>query len=77
MYIGCDLAGGVNCQDAHNIKVRSLDTRTKNRYAARDDVGHYTLRNLPAVLLKPVYNPWNCHLHTERGNTSVQHVDGE
>ena len=54
--MGCDPAGGVPCQDAQNLQVRSLDTRTKNRHAARDEIGRYTLGNLQSMLLKPVCN---------------------
>jgi len=70
--IGCDPTGGVPYQDAHNLQVHSLDTRTKNRHAARDDVGCYTLCNLQAMLLKPVCNAWSCHLHRERCTTGSQ-----
>jgi len=56
-------------QEAHNLQVRSLDTRTKNRHAAWDDVGCYTLGNLQAMLLSPLCNWWSCHLHRERCNT--------
>jgi len=54
--IGCDPAGGVACQEGHHLQVGSLDTRTKSRHAARDDVGRYTQGNLQAMLLKPVCN---------------------
>jgi len=54
LYIHCDPAGGVACQKGHNLQVRSKDTRTKNRHAARDDVGRYTQGTLQAMLLKPV-----------------------
>jgi len=53
---GCDPAGGVACQEGHNLQVRSLETRTKNRHVTRDDVGRYTQGNLQAMLLKPVCN---------------------
>jgi hypothetical protein len=65
-YIGCDPAGGIACQDAQILQVRSLDTRIKNRHATRDNVGRYTLGNLQAMLLKPVYNALSCHLHRQR-----------
>jgi len=65
----CDPAGGVAWQEGHNVQVRSLDTRTQNRHAARDDVGHYTQSNLEAKLLKPISNSWSCHLHRELTNT--------
>jgi len=74
-YIDCDPAGGVPCQEGHNLHVCSLDTRTKNRHAARDDVGCYTLRNLQAMLLKPVCNDWSCHLHREGCNTHSRRWD--
>jgi len=67
--IGCDPAGGVTCQKGHNLEVRSIDTRTKNRHAAQDDVARYTQGNLQAMLLEPVCNAWSCHLHRERCNT--------
>ena len=68
-YIGCDPTRGVACQKRYFLQVRSLDTRTKNRNAARDDAGRYTQGNLQAMLLKPVCNAWSCHLHKERCNT--------
>jgi len=71
-YIGCDSAGGVACQEGHNLQVRSLDTETKNRHATGDDVSHYTLGNLQAMLLKLVCNTWSYHLHRERRNTRSQ-----
>jgi len=74
-YIGCDPAGGVACQKGHNLQVRSLDTRTKIRHAARDDVGRYTQGNLQAMLLQPVCNAWSCHLHRERCNTRSRRWD--
>jgi len=49
-YIDCDPAGGVACQDAHNLQVCSLDTRTKNKHAVRENVGRNTLGNLQAML---------------------------
>jgi len=55
-YIGCHLAWGVCCLEANNIQVRSLDTYTKDRHAARDNVGRYTLDTLQAMLRKPVCN---------------------
>ena len=68
-YIGCDPARGIACRKGHNPQVHSLDTRTINRHAARDDVGHYIQGNLQALLLKPVCNAWSCHLHRECCNT--------
>jgi len=68
-YICCDPARGVAFQKGHNLQVRSLDTCTKNRHAAQDDVGRYTQGNLQSTLLKPVCNAWSCHLHRERCNT--------
>jgi len=73
--IGCDPTGGVACQEGHNPQVRSLDSRTKNRHATRDDVGRYTQGNLQVMLLKPVCNPWSYHLHREHCNTSSQRWD--
>jgi hypothetical protein len=64
-----DPTGGVACQRGHNLQVRSLDTRTKTRHAARDNVGHYTQGNMQAMLLKPGCNACNCHLHIKRCNT--------
>jgi hypothetical protein len=32
--IGCDPAGGVACQERHNLQLHSLHPRTKNRHAA-------------------------------------------
>jgi len=55
-YIGHDPARGVTCQQGHNLQVRSVDPRAKCRHTARDDVGHYTLGNLPAMLPKLVIN---------------------
>jgi len=74
-YIGCDPAGGVACQKGHNIQVRSLDSHTKNRHAARDDVGRSTKGNLQAMLLKPVSNAWSCHLHREHCNACSRRWD--
>jgi len=54
--IGCDPAGGVACQEGHNLQGCSLDTCTKNKHVAQDDVGCYTQGNLQAMLLKPVCN---------------------
>jgi len=68
-FIGCDATRGVVCQEGHNVQVCCLDTRTKNRHAAWDDVGRHTLGNTKAMLVKLVSNPWSCHLHTERFNT--------
>ena len=52
--IGCDPAGGVACQEGHNLQVCSLDTRTKNKHITRDDVGRYTQGNLQAVRGSPL-----------------------
>jgi len=60
---------GFACQEGHNLQVRSLDTRTKNRYAAQDDVYRNTQGNLQTMLVKPVCNAWSCHLHRECCNT--------
>jgi len=68
--IGCVPAGGVACQEGHNLQFGSLDTRTENRHATRDDVSRNTLGNLQAMLLKQVCKAWSCHLHRERCNTS-------
>jgi len=68
-HLGCDPAGGVACQEEHNLQVHSLDTPTKDRQAARDDVGRYTQGNLQAILLQLVCNTWSCHLHREHCNT--------
>ena len=65
-YIGCDATGGVACEEQQNLQVCSWDTRTKNRHATPNAVGHYTLGNLQAMLLKPDCNAWSCHLHSER-----------
>jgi len=75
LYIGCDPTGGVACQQGHNLQVRSLDNRTKNRHAARDQVGCYTQGNLQAMLLKPVCYARGCRLHRERCNTSSRRWD--
>ena len=75
LYIGCDPAGGVAHQKGHHLQVCSLNTRPKNRHAARDDVGCYTLGNLQSMLLKPVCNAWSCHLHRERCNTRSRRWD--
>jgi len=75
LYISCHPAVGVACQDAHNIQVRSVDTCTKNKHAARDDVGRYTLFNLQAMLLIPVCNAWSCHLLRECCNTCSRSWD--
>jgi len=55
-YIGCDPAGGVACQEGHNLQVHSVDSRTTIRHAARDDVGCHAQGNLQVMLLKPVGN---------------------
>ena len=68
-YTDSHPAGGVVCQDPHDLQVCSLDTHTKNRHATRDDVGCYSLGNLQAMLLKPVCNTWSCHLNREHYNT--------
>ena len=60
--IGCDSASGVAWQEGDNLPVRSLDTRTKNRHVAQDDVACYTQGNLQAMLLKLVCNTGSCHL---------------
>jgi len=75
LYIGCDPPRGVGCQEGHNLQVHSLDTRTKNRHAAWDDVGRYTLGNLQVMQLKPVWNAWSCHLHREHFNTRSRRWD--
>jgi len=74
-YIGCDPAGGVAWQEGHNLQLRSLDSGIKNRHAARDDLGRYTLGILQIMLLKPVCNAWSCHRHRERCNTRSQRWD--
>jgi hypothetical protein len=43
--IGCNPAGGVGGQEGHKLQVGSLDTRTKHRHFAPDDLGRYTQRN--------------------------------
>jgi hypothetical protein len=48
--------GGVAYQEGQNFEVQSLDTHTENRHAAQVDIGHYTLGNLHAMLLKLVCN---------------------
>ena len=70
--LGCDPASGVACQEGHNLPVGSLDTHTKSRHVAQDDVGHYTEGNRQAMLLKPVCNAWSCYLHRECCNTQSQ-----
>jgi len=74
-YIGCDLTVGVAYQEGHNHQVHSLDTCTKHRHAARDDVGRYTPGNLQAMLLNLVCNAWSYHLHMECCNTRSWHWD--
>jgi len=37
---GFDPTGGVACHEGHNLQVGSLDTCSKYRHAARDDLGH-------------------------------------
>jgi len=73
--IGCDPAGGVACQDAHNIQFCSLNTRTKNTHGARDEDGRYTMRILLSLLLKPISNAYSCHLQGESYNTHSQPWD--
>ena len=73
--IRCDPAGGVACQEGHNLQVRSLDTHTKNRHVARDHVGRYTQGNLQAMLLKPVCNACSYQLYRERCNTRCRRWD--
>ena len=70
--IGFDPAGGLARQEGHNPQVQYLDTSTKNRHAARDDVGHYTPANLHAMLLKPVCNTWSGNLHRVHCNTRTR-----
>jgi len=74
-YIGCVRNWGVACEEGQNLQVCSLDTRTKNRHAAQDDVCRYTQGNLQAMLLNPVCNAWSCHLYRERFNTRSQRLD--
>jgi len=74
-YLRCNPAGGVACQVEHDLEVRSLDTPTKNRPAARDDVGRYTRGNLQAMMLKPVCNSRSCHLHIEHFDKRSQRWD--
>ena len=72
-YMGCDPTGGLACQEGHNLKVGSLDTRARNQHAARDDVlGCYTLGKLEAMLLKPVCNAWSWHLHRKPSHSCSQ-----
>jgi len=61
-YIDCDPRQGVASQKGHNLQVRSSDHRTKNRYAAWDDQGHYIKGHLQAMLLNAVCNTLCCHL---------------
>jgi len=67
--ICCDPAGGIACQEGHNLQVHSLITRAGNRHAARVDVGRYSQGNLQAMLLQPVCNAWSCHQHREPCDT--------
>jgi hypothetical protein len=67
--------GGVACQNAQNLEVRSFDSRAKNRHAARDDVDRYTRDTLQAMLPLPVWNACSCHLHRELCNTHSRHWD--
>jgi len=69
--IGCDPAGGITRFEEHNLKVCTVDSHTKNRLAARNDVGHYTHGTLQAILLKPVYHGWSCHLHREHCRPAI------
>jgi len=73
--MGCDTAGGVACPEGHKLHVHSLDTHSKNRDATQDDVGPYTLRNVQAMLLKPVCNAWSCDLLGEHCNTRYRHSE--
>ena len=66
---------GLCFQEGHNLQVRSLDTCCKNRHAARDEVGRYTLGKVQAMLLKPMSDDWSCLLHRERWNTCSQRWD--
>ena len=70
--VGRNPTRGVPCQDAHNLQVRSLDTRTKNRHVAQNDVGRYTHSNLHAIQRNPVCNSWSCHLPRNRCITRSQ-----
>jgi hypothetical protein len=63
LYIGYDPAGGVFCQEVCNLPAHSLDTPTKQKLAARNDAGGYTLGNMELMLLKLVNNAWGFHLH--------------
>jgi len=74
-HIGCYPAAGVASQEGHNLQVLVLDTRTRGRYAARDDMHCYNQSNLQPMLLNQVCNTWNCHLHTERCTTCAWHWD--
>ena len=69
-YLGCDPTAGVACQVGHNRQVSTLDRRTNNIHASRDDVGCYTLVNVQVILLKPVCNACCCYMHRKRCNTS-------
>jgi len=68
VYICFDSAGAVVCQEGQNLQVYSLDAGTKNRHAARDDIGCYTQGRLQAMLLTLDCKPWSCHLHREHWN---------
>jgi len=74
-YNRCDPARGVACQEGENLQVHSLDTRTKSRHAAWDDVGRLPLGNLQALLLRTVCNAWSCHLHGKLWNTHSGWLD--
>jgi len=73
--IACYLAGGDAWQEEHDLQVRLLDTCTKERHAAQDDVGRYTQGNLQATLLNQVCNAWSYHLHRNQCNIHSQRWD--
>ena len=73
--MSCGPARGVACQERHNLQVCSVDTCTKNRHAARDDVGRYTPNNLPAMLQNVACYIRRCQLHRAHCNTQSPHRD--
>ena len=74
-YIGCGPAGAIPSQKGHDLNVSSLDSRNKNRQAARDNVDPNTQGTLQALLLKLVCNASSYPLRTECCNTRPRRCD--
>lgn len=74
-YMGCNPAGGVACQERHNLQLRSLNTRTENWHAPLlliSRMGQPVCCFLIYLLRRPILSRWkdvtmqrfNCHMCT-------------